>query len=550
MSNSEKRAIAIPSQSKHQNLDTGLSKQFDYIVCGSGSSGSAVAGRLAANPEVRVLLLEAGGSDETDLVLDTDRWPMNLGGELDWSFVTEPNPNLNGRSNLYSMGKVLGGGSSINVGTWSRGHQADWDIYATETGDRRWGYDAILELYRSRVEDWKGVPDPDFYGVGGAMHVQPVDHPDSFFLAMLDAADSVGLKRFQNSGGQMMKADGGCAIVDNIIHDGKRQSAYRSYVYPRLKQSNLTVLTDALTTRLLFEGNRATGIEFEHRGQLRQAQATFEVVLSQGAVQTPKLLMQSGIGDAEELERFSIPVRQHLPGVGRNLHDHVALALVWEASDAPLPQIARSSAVAFWKTNRALDAPNFYAYGIGIPFLTPENAAKYPPPAAAWTLFMGMRPASRGSIHLTGAKASDPVKVDANYLAEPSDMRDLILGIQRAREIGNAAALRPFTGREHAPANLTCADLEEYIRNGLTTFWHQSGTAKMGSDAMSVVDSELKVYGVDGLRIADASILPRVTTGNTMAPCVIVGERAAELLQREHGAEPRNTKQLALQNTI
>ena len=550
MSNSEKRAIAIPSQSKHQNLDTGLSKQFDYIVCGSGSSGSAVAGRLAANPEVRVLLLEAGGSDETDLVLDTDRWPMNLGGELDWSFVTEPNPNLNGRSNLYSMGKVLGGGSSINVGTWSRGHQADWDIYATETGDRRWGYDAILELYRSRVEDWKGVPDPDFYGVGGAMHVQPVDHPDSFFLAMLDAADSVGLKRFQNSGGQMMKADGGCAIVDNIIHDGKRQSAYRSYVYPRLKQSNLTVLTDALTTRLLFEGNRATGIEFEHRGQLRQAQATFEVVLSQGAVQTPKLLMQSGIGDAEELERFSIPVRQHLPGVGRNLHDHVALALVWEASDAPLPQIARSSAVAFWKTNRALDAPNFYAYGIGIPFLTPENAAKYPPPAAAWTLFMGMRPASRGSIHLTGAKASDPVKVDANYLAEPSDMRDLILGIQRAREIGNAAALRPFTRREHAPANLTCADLEEYIRNGLTTFWHQSGTAKMGSDAMSVVDSELKVYGVDGLRIADASILPRVTTGNTMAPCVIVGERAAELLQREHGAEPRNTKQLALQNTI
>jgi choline dehydrogenase len=547
MSTAEKPAIAVPSQSKHENLDSGLSKQFDYIVCGSGSSGSAVAGRLAANPEVRVLLLEAGGSDETDLVLDTDRWPMNLGGELDWSFVTERNPNLNGRSILYSMGKVLGGGSSINVGTWSRGHQADWDIYATETGDRRWGYDAILKLYRNRVEDWKGVPDPAFYGVGGAMHVQPVDHPDAFSLAMLDAADSVGSKRFSNSGGQMMKADGGCAIVDNIIHDGKRQSAYLSYVYPRLKQSNLTVLTGALTTRILFEGSRATGIEFEHQGQLHQAKAALEIVLSQGAIQTPKLLMQSGIGDAEELERFSIPVRQHLPGVGRNLHDHVALALVWEARDELLPQIARSSAVAFWKTNRALDAPNFYAYGIGIPFLTPENAAKYPPPAAAWTLFMGMRPASRGSIHLTGAKASDPVKVDANYLAEPNDIRDLKLGVQRARELGNAAALRPFTRREHAPANLTDTDLEEYIRNGLTTFWHQSGTAKMGNDAMSVVDSDLKVYGVDGLRIADASILPRVTTGNTMAPCVIVGERAAELLQQEHGAEPRNTKYLALQ---
>jgi choline dehydrogenase len=548
MSTAEKPAIAVTSQSKHQKLDSGLSKHFDYIVCGSGSSGSVVAGRLAAYPEFRVLLLEAGGSDETELVLDTDRWPMNLGGELDWSFVTAPNPHLNGRSILYSMGKVLGGGSSINVGTWSRGHKADWDMYAAETGDQRWGYETILELYRNRVEDWKGVPDPAFYGVGGAMHVQPVDHPDSFSLAMLDAADSVGLKLFQNSGGQMMKADGGCAIVDDIIHDRKRQSAYRSYVCPRLKQSNLTVLTGALTTRILFEGSRATGIEFEYQGHLHWANATLEIVLSQGAIQTPKLLMQSGIGDAEELERFSIPIRQHLPGVGRNLHDHVALALVWEASDAPLPQIARSSAVAFWKTNRALDAPDCYAYGIGIPFLSPENAAKYPPPSAAWNLFMGMRPASRGAIHLTGAKASDPVKVDANYLAEPNEIRALTLGVQRAREVGNAAALRPFTRREHAPANLTGTNLEEYIRNGLTTFWHQSGTAKMGNDAMSVVDSELKVYGVDGLRIADASILPRVTTGNTMAPCVIVGERTAELLQREHGAEPHNTKQLAFQN--
>ena len=227
------------------------SKEFDFIVCGSGSSGSVVAGRLAANPEISVLLLEAGASDETDLVLDTDRWPMNLGGELDWSFMTEPSPNLNGRSILYSMGKVLGGGSSINVGTWSRGHQADWDLYAAETGDPNWCYDAILELYRRRVEGWAGVPDPEFYGVGGPMHVQP-DQPDSFSLAMLDAAESTGLKRFANSGGQMMRACGGCAVVDNIIHDGKRQSVYRSYVYPRLQQPNLTVLTGALTTSILF----------------------------------------------------------------------------------------------------------------------------------------------------------------------------------------------------------------------------------------------------------------------------------------------------------
>ena len=247
--------------------------------------------------------------------------------------------------------------------------------------------------------------------------------------------------------------------------------------------------------------------------------------------------MQSGMGDQNELDKYGIPVKQHLPGVGRNLHDHAALALVWEATAAPLPQIARSAAVAFWKTDPSLDAPNAYTYAIGIPFLTPENAAKFPPPEAAWTLFMGMRLMSRGSIHLTGAKASDPVKVDANYLSEPGDLKEITVAVQHAREIGNAAALRPYTKREHAPANLTGTALEQYIRDGLTTFWHQSGTAKMGRDSMSVVDSELKVYGVEGLRIADASVFARVTSGNTMAPCIIVGERAAKLLQEEHGTE-------------
>ena len=512
-----------------------LKDHYDFIVCGAGSAGSVVAGRLAANPDVSVLLLEAGGSDETDRVLDTDRWPMNLGTDLDWGFLTEPNPNMNGRALLYSMGKVLGGGSSINVATWSRGHKADWDLYAAESGDPAWSYESILNLYRNRVEDWKGVPDPSFYGTGGAMHVQPTTDPDSFSLAMLDGASSIGLHRFQNSGGEMMKATGGCSIVDNIIHDGKRQSAYRSYVYPRLQQSNLTVLTGALTTRILFDGRRAAGVEFEHEGRLCQAQSTLEVVLAQGAIQTPKLLMQSGIGDEKEVAKFDIPVRQNLPGVGRNMHDHVALSLVWNATDLPLPQNARSAAVAFWKTDESLDAPNFYTYGIGIPFLTPENAADFPPTGPAWTLFMGMRPRSRGSVHLTGANASDPLRIDAGYLSEPDDMRDLMLGVERAREIGNAAPLGPYRKSELAPGNLKGAALEQYIRNGLTTFWHQSCTAKMGRDAISVVDGELKVYGIEGLRIADASILPRVTTGNTMAPCIIIGERAASMLQAKHG---------------
>ncbi len=443
---------------------------------------------------------------------------------------------MNGRALLYSMGKVLGGGSSINVGTWSKGHKADWDLYAAESGDPAWSHDSILDLYRNRVEDWNGVPDPHFYGTGGPMHVQPTTDPDNFSLAMLDGASSTGLERFQNSGGAMMKGAGGCSIVDNIIHDGKRQSAYRSYVFPRLQQSNLTVLTGALTTRILFDGNRASGIDFEYEGRLCQVQSTFEIILAQGAIQTPKLLMQSGVGDEKELTQFGIAVRQNLPGVRRNMHDHVALSLVWNATDLPLPQNARSAGVAFWKSDASLDAPNFYTYGIGIPFLTPENAANFPPTGPAWTLFMGMRPTSRGSIHLTGAKASDPLRIDAGYLSNADDMRDLILGVERARDIGNAAALDPYRKSELAPGALKGAALEQYIRNALTTFWHQSCTAKMGRDSMSVVDGELKVYGVEGLRIADASILPRVTTGNTMAPCVIIGERAAGMLQAKHGA--------------
>ena len=263
--------------------------------------------------------------------------------------------------------------------------------------------------------------------------------------------------------------------------------------------------------------------------------ASLDVVLSLGAIQTPKLLMQSGVGDEAELGEFHIPVVQKLPGVGRNLHDHVALGCVWEAPENTLPSAPRSQAVCFWKTDPSLDAPNFYTYARPGAAITPENQANFAPPASAWSLSTGMRPVSRGEIHLTGPNASDPVRIEANYLADSSDVKHLILGIERAREIGNAAAFRAYSKREVAPGNLNEADLERFIRNGLVTFWHQCCTAKMGRDAMSVVDGNLKVYGVEGLRVADASILPRVTTGNTMAPCVVIGERAAAILQKEHG---------------
>jgi len=320
-------------------------------VCGAGTSGSVVAGRLAANPAVKVLLLEAGGTDELELVMNPNFWVKTLRSELDWGFIAEKNPYLNGRAIPYSMGKGLGGGSSMNVGTWSRGHQADWDAYAAEAGDRGWGYEAVLDLYRNRIEHWAGTPDPKYRGTGGPMHVQPPAEPHPLFNALLEAAESAGLPRFENSGGRLMEADGGCAFIDEIVHDGKRQSVFRSYTYPRMAQSNLTVLTGATVTRILFEQQRATGVEFSYQGRLVRVAASLDVVLSLGAIQRPKLLMQSGIGDEEELGKFDIPVVQKLPGVGRGLHDHVALGCVWEAPENMLlPTAPRSQGVCFWKT--------------------------------------------------------------------------------------------------------------------------------------------------------------------------------------------------------
>lgn len=533
--NNPATAFATRIRTNQEKLAANLQGQFDFIVCGAGTSGSVIAGRLAANPEVKVLLLEAGETDELELVMNPNLWVKSLGSELDWGFVAEANPHLNGRAISYSMGKVLGGGSSINVGTWSRGHQVDWDAYAAETGDSFWGYGAVLNLYRHSIEDWTGAPDPKYRGTGGPMHVQPPADPHPFFGALLEAAESVGLRRFENSSGRLMEAEEGCALIDEIVHDGRRQSVFRSYTYSRMDQPNLTVLTGATVTRILFDRKRSSGVEFSYQGKLVRVGASLEVILSLGAIQTPKLLMQSGLGDEAELGKFHIPVVQSLPGIGCNLHDHIALGCVWEVSENSLPSAPRSQAVCFWKTDPRRNAPNFYTYARPGAAITLENQAQFTPPASSWSLSTGMRPASRGAIHLTGPNASDPLQIQANYLCDPGDIKNMILGIERAREIGNSGAFRPYVKREVAPGNLNEADLERFIRNGLVTFWHQCSTAKMGRDSMSVVDGKLKVYGIEALRIADASILPRVTTGNTMAPCVVIGERASEILKAAYG---------------
>ena len=507
-----------------------LRSHYDFIVCGSGSSGSVVAGRLAENPDLHVLLLEAGGDDDAPSVIDARQWIKNIGSERYWQFKAEPNRWLNGRALSLGMGKALGGGSSINAMIWARGHKSDWDFFASEAGDPAWSYESVLNIYR-RIEDWHGAPDPEYRGAGGPVFVQPKPDSSPTARAFLDGIRSVGIPIFENQNGRMMEADGGASVPDMRIRDGKRQSVFRSYVFPYMDRPNVTVLSHALVTRLTFDGKRATGVEIFWDGRTHRIRAGREVIMSLGAMNTPKVLMQSGIGDETELQHFGIPVVQHLPGVGRGFQDHPVVACVWECSE-PLPPDVAPDAVLFCKSDSRLAGPDFQILQ-GV--LSAEDAAKLSLPASGWTLLGNVvQPKSRGHLRLTGPGPHDPIQIEANLLSDPDDRKALLKCAKLCRAIGNLDLLRPFLKQEMLPGKLKRTTLEDYIRDAAISFWHQTSTAKMGHDAISVVDSSLKVYGVENLRIADGSIMPRVTTGNTMAPCVIIGERAAEILGAAH----------------
>jgi choline dehydrogenase len=521
-------------RSNQLKLSQDLRTSYDFIVCGSGSSGSVVARRLAENPAANVLLLEAGGSDDLPNITEPHLWFTNLGTERDWGFQARPNPALKDRVIPLSMGKVLGGGSSINVMAWARGHKNDWDYFAQEAADPAWNYASVLEIYR-RIEDWHGVPDPQHRGSGGPVYVSPGSQPNPIAPAMLEGARLCGIPTFDNQNGEMMEGEGGASITDVRIHDGRRLSVFRSYTFPYMDRPNLTVLTHALVTRLIFDGKKVTGVEVAFQDQVYRIGATGEVVLSLGAINTPKVLMQSGIGDELELKRLGIPVVQHLPGVGRNFQDHWMVAsCMWEYEQPLAPRSNASEATVFWKSNPNLDTPDLQISQIEVPFTSPETA-KLNPPAGAWGICPGLvRPKSRGRLHLTGPNPHDPIEIEANALSHPDDLKAMVRCVELSREIGNSAPLRSFVKREVMPGNLSGAALEDFIRDGIVTYWHQTCTAKMGRDEMSVVDGSLRVYGVENLRIADGSIMPRVTTGNTMAPCVVIGERAGEILKKEH----------------
>jgi choline dehydrogenase len=520
----------IAIEANQATLRSALKSSYDYIVIGSGASGSVVARRLAENRNAHVLLLEAGGEDLKPAILITETWFFNQGSELDWSFAAERSPSVNNRSIAQAAGKTLGGGTSINGMVWARGHKNDFDHWARAAGDEAWGYQHILDIYR-RIEDWQGVSDPQRRGRGGEVFVQPARDPSPLAPAFLQAAEDLGYPIFDDMNGILLEGAGGGAITNVRIRDGRRLNTPASYLYPVMDQDNLTVLTGAYVNRLTMEGDVVTGVEFEWKGQVRTIKVAGEVVLSAGALQTPKLLMLSGIGDRDQLARFDILSAVHLPGVGLNLQDHPIIAAgLWESHEQLPMRNNSAEANLLINSSPELDTPDLHIWNIEGPYLS-EVTGSYVAPNT-WSISPGLvRPESRGTIELQSGDPRVAPKIHANMLTDPRDLAALRTAMEISRELGNSEAMKPFVKREVLPGSLTGEALDNLIRDGATSMHHPTGTAKMGQDSLSVVDAQLRVYGTKNLRIADGSIMPCITTGNTQAPCVIIGERMAEILK-------------------
>ncbi len=514
-----------------------LDRDYDVVICGGGTAGCVIAGKLAADPDLKVLLLEAGGGDDVREIRNAKLWMHNIGSERDWRFEAEPGEALNGRRAPLPMGCVLGGGSSINGLVWARGHKTDFDLWEKESGDPAWGYAAAIEIYK-RVEDWDGPPSP-LRGRGGPMRIALPENPVPVVAGLLEATSQHGIPQVEDHNAEAAAGDGCCSVTNiNIARDGTRISTATAYLAPRAGQPNLTVLTRAKVRRLLIERGRAIGVEVEYGGAIRTIAARHEVVLSLGAINTPKVLMLSGIGEEAQLKRHKIALVQHLPGVGQNFQDHILVAgCVFEYRTPELPRNNSAEFTFFCKSDPSLIAPDLQPILEECAFGSEVTRPAYDlpiDPAAAFTLAPGLiRPKSRGHVELTGGRPEDPVKIQANFLSDEADVKALLRAIDICREIGHSEALRPFVKRELMPGPLNGEAMAQFLRNAAGTYFHETCTAKMGHDRMSVVDASLKVYGVAGLRVADGSIMPAITGGNTMAPCVLIGERAADLIARD-----------------
>jgi len=510
-----------------------LRHSYDYVVVGAGSAGCTLVGTLARRePSAEILLIEAGDWDTNPAVLDPRLWFTNLGTERDWNDVSIPSPSVNNHPIPEHTGRVVGGGSSINATIWARPFKADLDNWAKKTGDQRWGYRHGLKLFKS-IENWQGTPNPAFRGTGGPVWVQPSADPLPLATAAIEGFREIGLPIVDDLNGEREITGNGFGYMNQIIKNGRRQSMARDFLYPVLTHSNVTVLVNTPVNRVLFKRHRADGVECVRDGRVITFGAKREVILSAGGFNTPKILMLSGIGDRNQLRAFGIPVRAHSPEVGKNVQDHILHGGC--LFEAPEPFVYRNSAAnvsGYLKSDPSLELPDISLVQIELPYASETIAAQFPAPPNTWALCGGLvSPRSRGTVTLRSANPADRPIVDMQFFSHPFDVAALERSIELAREVAASSAMKPFVVREVAPGRtLKGAELVNFVRDGTTTYFHSSGACRMGKDDHAVVDSQLRVNGVDNLRIADSTIMPRIVAVPTMPACVFIGLRMAEIL--------------------
>ncbi|MET7747708.1 GMC family oxidoreductase N-terminal domain-containing protein [Micromonospora sp. NPDC005367] len=503
-------------------------QSFDYVIVGAGSAGSVLAARLSENSQNRVLLIEAGAAEGPELVAVPPAWPALIGSTADWGFATVPQNGNDGVVHPYPRGKVFGGSSSINAMAFMRGHASGYDAWARNGADG-WGYDDLLPFFK-RSERAPGR-DSGYRGTEGPMVVSPATDGHPLAVAYLDAALEAGHHLSADLSG---KEQEGVAWLDTNIVDGVRQSAADGYLRPVLGRPNLTVIPDVMVRRLTLSAGRCTGVEYSVDGQLRSATADREVILSAGAgaVGSPHLLMLSGIGPAEHLREFGIDVVADLPGVGANLQDHPLAGITYAATKPVPPTVNQhSDLVAMVRSRPDLPAPDIQLLFLDIAYHPPGLAG----PANGYTIgFSLMLPYSRGSVRLAGSEPTTAPRIDPNFLGDERDLARMVTALRMAREVGEAQALAGWRVQEALPGAAVQdeAELEAYVRQVTGPYFHASGTCRIGTDPMAVVDADLRVHGVDALRVVDASVMPEIVGANPNATVLAIAERASALIDR------------------